>query len=56
MDIGASEGLIVLAVVALLFGEARIPELARSLGRSVAELRAGRRGDADDTGDRLAPA
>ncbi len=46
MDIGGPEILIILAVVALLFGAKKIPELARSLGRSAAEFRRGlREGD-----------
>lgn len=41
-----SELLIILLIVLLLFGSRRLPELARSLGRSVKELR--RASAADD--------
>ena len=50
MDIGGPEILILLAVVALLFGAQRIPELARSLGRSVGEFRAGQHDGEDPAG------
>ncbi len=43
MDIGLPEILIVLAVVALLFGSKKIPELARSIGRSASEFKRGLR-------------
>lgn len=38
---GVTELLLILAIVLLLFGAARLPGLARSLGRSVKEFRAG---------------
>jgi sec-independent protein translocase protein TatA len=40
--------LVVLAVVALLFGAKRLPETARSLGRSSSEFKKGLREGADD--------
>ncbi|HZD80104.1 MAG TPA: twin-arginine translocase TatA/TatE family subunit [Actinomycetota bacterium] len=40
-DIGIPELLIILAVVVLLFGAKKLPELARSLGRSASEFKAG---------------
>ena len=40
--IGIGELLIVLAVVLLLFGARKLPDLARSLGRSLGEFKKGR--------------
>ncbi len=39
MNLGASEILLVLIVVLLLFGGKRLPELARSLGKGISEFR-----------------
>ncbi len=45
---GATEIIIILAVVLLLFGGKRIPELARGLGRSVTNFKAGLKEDQVD--------
>lgn len=47
MSIGATEVLIILGVVLLLFGSARLPGLARSLGHASTEFKAGAREGAD---------
>jgi sec-independent protein translocase protein TatA len=39
---GLPELLIVVAVVVMLFGAKRLPELARSMGRSISEFKKGR--------------
>ena len=39
--IGAGELLVVLAILLLLFGAKKLPELSRSLGQSMKELRKG---------------
>ena len=43
MNLGAPELLIVLAVVLLLFGARRVPDLARSLGEAQREFKHGSR-------------
>lgn len=43
MNLGGPELLIVLAVLLLLFGSAKVPQLARSLGQAQREFRDGRR-------------
>jgi sec-independent protein translocase protein TatA len=47
-NIGAPEIIIVLVVVVLLFGARKLPELARSIGASAKELRAGMAEGAED--------
>ncbi|MVZ99756.1 twin-arginine translocase TatA/TatE family subunit [Actinomadura sp. LD22] len=46
--LGTSELLIILAVVLLLFGSAKLPQLARSLGRSARILKTETKGLHDD--------
>ncbi|HTB49090.1 MAG TPA: twin-arginine translocase TatA/TatE family subunit [Verrucomicrobiae bacterium] len=41
LDLGAPELIIILAIVLLLFGGKKLPELSRSLGDSMRELRKG---------------
>lgn len=41
-NFGMTEILLILLVLVLLFGAKRIPELARSLGRSLSEFKRGR--------------
>lgn len=47
-NLGAPELIIILVVVLLLFGASRLPKLARSLGESAKELKAGMGDDTDD--------
>lgn len=47
LGIGAPELLIVLAIILLLFGGKKLPELFKSAGTSVRELRKGLDGDED---------
>lgn len=49
MNIGPTELLVVLAIILVLFGGKKLPDLARSLGRSLGEFKKGR-----DEGDKLA--
>jgi len=41
MPMGGTELLIILAIVLLFFGAKRVPELGRSLGKSIREFREG---------------
>ena len=47
-QIGAGEIILILAVLLLLFGAKKLPELARSLGRSAKELKEGMREGQDE--------
>jgi len=47
MNLGPTELLIVLAIVLLLFGSAKLPKLARSLGQASKEFKRGRRHDGE---------
>jgi sec-independent protein translocase protein TatA len=49
MNIGPTELLVVLAIVLILFGGKKLPDLARSLGRSLGEFKKGK-----DEGEKLA--
>ena len=46
-QVGATELIILLAIILLVFGAKRIPELARSLGRGKREFHMGASEDAD---------
>ena len=45
LDLGAPELVIILAIVLLLFGGKKLPELSKSMGESMRELRKGLNGD-----------
>jgi sec-independent protein translocase protein TatA len=47
LDLSTPDLLIILAIVLLLFGSKKLPELTRSLGESARELRKGLNGDED---------
>ena len=48
LDLGTPELIIILAIVLLLFGGRKLPELSRSLGSSMRELRKGLNDGHDD--------
>ena len=52
--LGPLELIVILAVVLLLFGAKRLPEMARSLGRSSKEFKKGLREGAEDDEDQPA--
>jgi sec-independent protein translocase protein TatA len=47
-DLGAPELVIILAILLLLFGGKKLPELSKSLGESMHELRKGMNGDSHE--------
>jgi sec-independent protein translocase protein TatA len=51
MNLGATELLIILAVVLLLFGSTRLPKLAKSLGPASTEFKKGVDGEPEDDSD-----
>ena len=53
--LGAPEMLIILAVVLVLFGGAKLPQLARSLGQAKKEFESGVKGDKSSTTDGETP-
>ena len=53
-QIGAGEIILILAVLLLLFGAKKLPELARSLGRSAKELKEGLREGEQETAEQEA--
>ena len=55
-NIGVPEILLILAVLLLLFGARKLPELARSLGRSTKEFKQGMREGATDEPAQAPPA
>lgn len=48
LDLGAPELIIILAIILLLFGGKKLPELSKSLGESMRELRKGVSGDVNE--------
>lgn len=48
LDFGAPQLIIILAIVLLLFGGKKLPELSRSIGESMRELRKGISDDTDE--------
>ena len=55
MDVGVPELLIILVVVLVIFGGAKLPQLARSLGQAQHEFKKGASGHHDDDAE-TAPA
>jgi sec-independent protein translocase protein TatA len=48
-QIGTGEIILIVAVLVLFFGSKKLPDLARSIGKSARELRKGLAGEDDDT-------
>jgi sec-independent protein translocase protein TatA len=51
LDLDTPELIIILVIVLLLFGGKKLPELSRSIGESLRELRKGVSGSLDDKKD-----
>lgn len=51
MRIGWTEVLVILALILLLFGSKRLPELARALGKSLKEFKKGTQESLTDSKD-----
>jgi sec-independent protein translocase protein TatA len=47
--LGTQELLVILAILLLLFGGKKLPELSRSIGEALKELRKGLTGDVNET-------
>jgi len=45
LDLGTPELILILAIVLVLFGAKKLPELSKSIGQSARELRKGLNGD-----------
>jgi sec-independent protein translocase protein TatA len=52
MDVGVPELLIILVVVLVIFGGAKLPQLARSLGQAQHEFKKGASGHHDDDAEK----
>ena len=51
MNLGATELIILLVIVLLVFGSTKLPKLARSMGQAQKEFKQGlKEGDTDDKG------
>ena len=53
--IGMGELLVILAIVLLIVGARRLPELARSLGKAIREFQQAVKGRQQDRGDKPGP-
>jgi len=53
--LGSQEVLVVLVIAFVLFGGKKLPELARSLGRSMSEFKKGIHDGASDTAEQKTP-
>lgn len=49
MNFGTTELIIILAIILLLFGSKKLPELSKSIGQSLKELRKGMNDTPDET-------
>jgi len=52
LDLGTPELPLILAIVLVLFGAKKLPELSKSIGQSARELRKGLNGDEEKSEDK----
>jgi sec-independent protein translocase protein TatA len=52
LDLGTPELILILAIVLLLFGGKKLPELSRSIGNSMRELRSGLSGSGNEKSEK----
>ena len=50
LGLGTPELIVILVILILLFGATKLPQLSKSIGSSMRELRKGMQGDEDDNG------
>ena len=55
LDLGTPELLIILVIVLLIFGGKKLPQLSKSVGESVRELRKGFSSDTSSKSDKTPP-
>lgn len=55
-SLGTSELIIILVVLLVLFGGAKLPQLARSLGQAQKEFKSGLTDEAEEDGDKKSDA
>jgi sec-independent protein translocase protein TatA len=56
MGLGTTELLVILALVVVIFGASKIPQLGRGLGEGIRNFKRGLKGDEEDaTGERRLP-
>ncbi|WP_119071996.1 twin-arginine translocase TatA/TatE family subunit [Aggregatilinea lenta] len=53
--IGTPELIVILSILLLLFGGKKLPELSRSIGQAMKELRKGLTGDVNETTEKKSP-
>jgi sec-independent protein translocase protein TatA len=56
MGLGSTELIVILVIVLLLFGGAKLPSLARGLGQSIKEFKKSAKGDDEETPAKTAEA
>ncbi|PIP89247.1 MAG: twin-arginine translocase TatA/TatE family subunit [Bdellovibrionales bacterium CG12_big_fil_rev_8_21_14_0_65_38_15] len=53
--LGTTEALIVLAIIVLMFGGRKLPELGRSMGKAITNFKQGMKDDGNDKDKKVDP-